>query len=122
MQEAKRGPGRQPFQQVHDDAPSTISEPAPITAEQLAAQVRETADKFLRDGASRGDLKMVSTALKELRYCFKVMAAYRDTRKVTVFGSARLPLSDPACQVAVDFGRRMAEAGFMVITGAAAGI
>ncbi|MFO0844287.1 MAG: LOG family protein [Gemmataceae bacterium] len=65
---------------------------------------------------------MVSTALKELRYCFKIMMAYRETRKVTVFGSARLPLSDPACQVAIDFGRRMAEAGFMVITGAAAGI
>src|SRR5262249_12164141 len=39
-----------------------------------------------------------------------------------VCGWARLPPTDPSYQVAVEFGRRMAEAGFMVITGAAAGI
>ena len=38
----------------------------------------------------RGDVKLLSTALKELRYSFKVFAPYRRRRKVTVFGSARL--------------------------------
>jgi uncharacterized protein (TIGR00730 family) len=33
-----------------------------------------------------------------------------------------LPLEHPACRVAVDFSRRMAQAGFMVVTGAASGI
>jgi uncharacterized protein (TIGR00730 family) len=112
----------QPFQELHDDTTPGEHRHSPITAEQLVAQMRETADKFLRDGASRGDLKMVSTALKELRYCFKVLKPFRHVRKVTVFGSARLPPTDPAYQTAVEFGRRMAEAGFMVITGAAAGI
>jgi uncharacterized protein (TIGR00730 family) len=120
MDEASRGRGRQPFQQLHDD--SLPGEHHPISAEQLVAQIRETADKFLRDGASRGDLKLVSTALKELRYCFKVFTPYRNVRKVTVFGSARLPPADAAYQAAVEFGRQMAEAGFMVITGAASGI
>lgn len=120
MQEANRGRSRQQFQQLHDD--THPEGPAPISAEQLVAQMRETADKFLRDNAPRGDLKLVTTALKELRYCFKVFAPYRGIRKVTVFGSARLPASDGSYQVAVDFGRRMAEAGFMVITGAAQGI
>ena len=41
---------------------------------------------------------------------------------MTVFGSARLPPDHPAYQQAVAFGRRIAEAGFMVITGAASGI
>src|SRR5262249_55781270 len=77
---------------------------------------------LLRDGVSRGDLKLLTTALKELRYCFKVFTAYRHVRKVTVFGSARLPASDASYQAAVEFGRLMAEAGWMVITGAAAGI
>ncbi len=121
MHDARRARGRQPFEQVHEDTPSS-AEPQPISAEQLVSQIRETADKFLRDGASRADLKLVSTALKELRYCFKVMMAYRDYRKVTVFGSARLPLTDPACQVAIEFGKRMAQAEYMVITGGAAGI
>jgi uncharacterized protein (TIGR00730 family) len=39
-----------------------------------------------------------------------------------VFGSARLPESDPAYQACVQFSRRLAQEGFMVITGAAAGI
>ena len=43
-------------------------------------------------------------------------------RKATVFGSARLPLDHPACKAAVEMGRRLAEAGFMIITGAANGI
>ena len=52
----------------------------------------------------------------------KIFTPYRNTRKVTVFGSARLPATDPAYHAAVEFGRRMAQADYMVITGAAAGI
>jgi len=57
-----------------------------------------------------------------LRYAFKIFAPYRHRRKVTVFGSARLPAGHPAYQQAVAFSKRMADAGFMVITGAASGI
>src|SRR5262245_62194165 len=39
-----------------------------------------------------------------------------------MFVSARLPLDHPACQAAIAFGQRLAKAGFMVLTGAAAGI
>jgi uncharacterized protein (TIGR00730 family) len=92
------------------------------TVEELVQQIKETADKLVRDGANRGDVKLLSTALKELRYSFKVFAPYRRRRKVTVFGSARLPLEHPACRQAIEFGRRMAQAKFMVITGAAQGI
>ena len=108
------------FQQIVEEAHP--EERLPISAEHLAQQIRETADKLLRDGATRGDLKLLSTALKELRYCFKVFTPFRNVRKVTVFGSARIPSTDPAYQAAVDFGRRLAQSGYMVITGAAAGI
>lgn len=101
---------------VHEDAPPTTG------IEELVQQIKETADKLARDQASRGDVKLLSTALRELRYCFKVFSAFRHQRKVTVFGSARLPSSHPSYRQAVEFGRRMAESGFMVITGAAAGI
>lgn len=107
------------FEQVNE-TPDEVY--APPSSEDLAQQIKETADKLVRDGANRGDVKLLTTAFKELRYCFKVMAAYRDRRKVTVFGSARLPATHPAYQSSVTFGRRMVEAGFMVITGAAAGI
>ena len=85
-------------------------------------QIRETADKLARDKATRGDVKLLATALRELRYCLKVFAGYRGKRKVTVFGSARTKPDHPAYRSAVAFGRHMAEAGFMVITGAASGI
>src|SRR5437764_349236 len=90
--------------------------------EELVQQIKETADKLLRDRASRGDMKLLSTALRELRYAFKVFAPLRNRRKVTVFGSARTPSTDPSYVQAVEFGRKVAEAGFMVITGAASGI
>jgi uncharacterized protein (TIGR00730 family) len=107
------------FEQVNETPDETY---APPRTEDLIQQIKETADKLLRDGANRGDVKLLSTAFKELRYAFKIMAAYRTRRKVTVFGSARLPPEHPAYQASVAFGRKMAEAGFMVITGAAAGI
>src|SRR4051812_36767754 len=94
----------QPFQQVVEEPQP--EERQPISAEQLAQQIRETADKLLRDGASRADLKMLSTALKELRYSLKVFMPFKMVRKVTVFGSARLPAEHPAYQAAVEFGRQ----------------
>lgn len=109
------------FEEMHDRelAPR---ESHPPTIEQMVQQIKMTADKLIRDRASRADVKLLTTALKELRYCFKVFAAYRHRRKVSVFGSARLPLDHPACLQAVEFGRQLAQAGFMVITGAASGI
>src|SRR5919197_4010882 len=78
--------------------------------------------KLNEDGASTGDLKVTNTALKELRYAYKVFAPYRDVRKVTVFGSARTLPTASAAMAALMFGRRMVEEGWMVITGAGAGI
>jgi hypothetical protein len=109
------------FQQVHDNDAYHEERP-PISIEELVQQLKETADKLIRDGANRGDVKLLSTALKELRYAFKVFSPYKGRRKVTVFGSARVGPDHPAYRQAVAFGRRAADAGFMVITGAASGI
>lgn len=111
-----------PFHQVHDTEGPHDEEFKPLGVEQYIQQIKETADKLLRDHASRGDVKLLATAFRELRYSFKVFSAFRQRRKVTVFGSARLPQEHPACQQAAEFGRRMANAGYMVITGAAQGI
>lgn len=89
---------------------------------EFVQQIKEVADKLTKDGASRGDSKLLASALKELRHCFRVFAAHRGVRKATVFGSARTKPTHPAYLAAVEFGKQMAEAGWMVITGAAAGI
>jgi uncharacterized protein (TIGR00730 family) len=117
----KSRPHPDPFEQVTgQEEGHEIYQPPSL--EQLVQQIRETADKLIRDNAPRGDVKLLNTALKELRYAFKVFAPYRQMRKVTVFGSARLPSDNPAYQQAVEFSRRIAGAGYLVITGAASGI
>jgi uncharacterized protein (TIGR00730 family) len=78
--------------------------------------------KLHEDGALSGDLKITNAALKELRYAYKVFAPYRSVPKVTVFGSARTAISEEAAVTARDFGLRMVQAGWMVVTGAGAGI
>ena len=85
-------------------------------------QMLTTVLKLHEDGALPGDLKITTTALKELRYAYKVFAPYRNVRKVTVFGSARTAGSEDAALTARDFGRRMVQEGWMVVTGAGAGI
>jgi uncharacterized protein (TIGR00730 family) len=90
--------------------------------QQLVDELKQTADKLARDHASLGDLKILTRALRELRYAFKVFTPYRRRRKVSVFGSARTPSADPDFQASVEFGKKMAEAGWMVVTGAGNGI
>jgi uncharacterized protein (TIGR00730 family) len=88
----------------------------------LIDTIKESADKLKEDRTSRGDLKILSRALRELRYAFKVFTPYRDRSKVTVFGSARTRPDNPAYIQAVDFGRAMAAEHWLVVTGAASGI
>ncbi|HTG00680.1 MAG TPA: TIGR00730 family Rossman fold protein [Nitrospirota bacterium] len=68
------------------------------------------------------DLKLMNTTLKEMRFTSKVFGPYRNKRKVTVFGSARTKPEEPTYEMAKQFGRRLAEAGYMVITGGGGGI
>lgn len=105
------------------DPTEVIRQPRPpVTMESLIAGIKQDADKLARDNAALGDVKILARALKELRYAFKIFTPYRQHRKVTVFGSARTKPDHPSYQQSVDFGRRMAALGWMVLTGAGGGI
>jgi uncharacterized protein (TIGR00730 family) len=95
---------------------------ASLRIAELIDRIHESADLLAQDRTSRGDLKILSRALGELRYAFKVFAPYRGQRKVTVFGSARTPPDAPAYAQAVAFARQMAAQRWLVVTGAASGI
>ncbi len=88
----------------------------------LYTQLRGTIDRMERDCTARGDLKILSRTLRELRYAFKVFRPYRRRRKVTIFGSARTAPVHPDFIAAESFAREMAHHGWMVITGAGNGI
>ncbi len=78
--------------------------------------------RLARQDAPRGDMKIINTAIKELRHALGVFGRYRGVRKVTIFGSARLAPDSPECVAAREFAAQIADRGFMVITGGAGGI
>lgn len=89
---------------------------------QLVFEMMATALRLARDPISRLDRKIANTALKEMRYAFSVFAPYRDTRKVTIFGSARTSKGDPEYEIARHFSKEIADRDWMVVTGAGPGI
>jgi len=90
--------------------------------EDLILQIIVTALKSEHSQLGRGDLKILSRALRELRYGFRIFQDYRDRRKVTIFGSARTHPGDADYRQAKLFAEQMARHQFMIITGAGPGI
>jgi uncharacterized protein (TIGR00730 family) len=78
--------------------------------------------KLSRNGADRGEMKLVNAALKEFVYAFKVFKGYRNYRKVSIFGSARLTPADANYEQTKRFAAAIADQSWMVITGAGPGI
>lgn len=78
--------------------------------------------RIARDSPDRGDIKIVNTALRELRASNDVFIPHRHRRKVSIFGSARTAPTDPAYAAARETGRMLAAHGWMIITGAGPGI
>ena len=75
-----------------------------------------------QENSGRADLKLMNSSMKEMRFTAKVFGPYRTVRKVTVFGSARIQKDDPLYRLARSLGEKLADAGFMVITGGGPGI
>jgi len=88
----------------------------------LVRQLIVTALKTEHAQLRRGDVKILSRSLRELRYGFRIFKDYHNRRKVTIFGSARTPSTDPEYRQALVFAQLMASQGFMTITGAGPGI
>jgi hypothetical protein len=90
-------------------------------ADQFAGILR-TVVKLAEDNAGRGDLKILNRAMQELRHAYRIFAPYRHVRKVSIFGSTRVQESDPYYHLARSVAQGLAQAGYMVITGAGPGI
>jgi len=99
-----------------------IAELGDVHDTDLVFEMIVSAVRLARDRASRGDLKMANAALKEMRYAFTVFEPYRSARKAAIFGSARTKRDDPLYEQTVALARELADADWMVITGAGPGI
>jgi uncharacterized protein (TIGR00730 family) len=89
---------------------------------ELVREMILAALKADQEETEKADLKLMNVTLKEMRFSSKVFAPYRHIRKVSVFGSARTQPDEPVYEMARLFGKKLAEAGYMVITGAGFGI
>ncbi|MEM0983618.1 MAG: TIGR00730 family Rossman fold protein [Planctomycetota bacterium] len=111
---------------VQDDVRALVDETATAEAgdreRAMVSDLLTTALKLIPDGRDSGELKLITSAVKELRYAYRVFGQYPDVHKCTIFGSARTPEDHPDYKAAVEFSREIAEQGWMVITGAGDGI
>ena len=74
------------------------------------------------DKTSTLDLKIASSALKEMREAFAMFQPFTQRRKVTIFGSARTKKDDPLYLHTQNVAKSLADMGWMVVTGAGPGI
>lgn len=107
--------------ELDDRVRRLIADAADGGNEDLIAEMITTVLKLHRDNSTRGDLKLINTALKEMRYSNLVFSRH-DEPKVTIYGSARLHEGDPDYDITVEFARLMVDHGWGVITGAGPGI
>lgn len=106
-----------------DEAIDNLIELAgPVQHPEFIREMIITALKAGREEEIKANLKLMNTTLKEMRFTSKVFGPYRNIRKVTVFGSARTKPKEPVYEMAHLLGRKLAKAGYMVITGGGPGI
>lgn len=119
------------------NAPDTPAPPAADPVDPLDAVVAQTSGGRFADlvrsmldtvlaidteRVERLELKIADRALWEMAESWRVFNPYRGVPKVTVFGSARTAPDAPDYLLAKDFGSKIADEGWMVMTGAGPGI
>ena len=73
-------------------------------------------------GLTRGELKLLSSSIKDFHRSFEVFGRHRKARKISIFGSARSPEGSPIYEHCRRFAEAAVARGYMVITGAGPGI
>ncbi len=107
---------------VADEAAGFIERLGIVTNQDLVSEIVTTAGELGQDPTDRLDLKITASAIAEMREAFLMFAPYKDRPKVTIFGSARTAAVDPVYVQTHDVAAALADAGWMVITGAGPGI
>lgn len=91
---------------------------SPETVLQMLSTVMNAAASPLEEH----DLQIMNRAIAEMFAADKMFLPFRNVRKITCFGSARIQADDPAYRQAREFARLAARQGYMVITGGGPGI
>ncbi|MHC5001662.1 MAG: LOG family protein, partial [Planctomycetota bacterium] len=109
--------GDQTLERIHDLL-AAVGCDATTYDGQLVTQMIQTSLKLATGEHDTGQLKLINSSLKEMRYAYRVFNRYRGVRKITIFGSARTPEDHRDYCAARAFSEQMAAHGWMGITGA----
>ena len=90
----------------------------PLVVRRLLAGVLDAASSEIEEH----DVEMMTRTVEEMLAADRMFLPYRNVRKITCFGSARIKEDDPAYQQARHFARLAARQGYMIITGGGPGI
>jgi uncharacterized protein (TIGR00730 family) len=107
---------------IDDAVDELIKVAGGIKHQDIVREMILAALKAGQEANNRADMKFMNTTMKEMRFTGKIFGPYRTVRKVTVFGSARTQPDEPIYKIAQQFGKKLAGAGYMVITGGGGGI
>lgn len=88
----------------------------------LVTEMIESSLKLLLENYDTGQLKLINRSLKEMRHAYRIFNKFKHARCISIFGSARTPEDHPDYIAAKTFSTKIAENGWMCITGAANGI
>jgi uncharacterized protein (TIGR00730 family) len=89
---------------------------------ELVREMLTSSVRLITQHSTRAEMKLVNAAMKEFAYSFRVFAPYRQQRKVSIFGSARVERGEHSYNATREFATQIADRGWMVITGAGPGI
>jgi len=103
-------------------ARSIVSELGVSENVRLSEELVSEALGLIADQPDTLDLKIATAALAEMRDAYAMFAPYKDRRKVAIFGSARIRADDQLYELTVGLARKLAERGWMAVTGAGPGI
>jgi len=118
----RRGPRSTGDEGVDTAIRGVLDALGPSANRHLVAECLATVALLAKEDHDKLDLKITSAALAEMRLAFGVFRPYRDKKKITMFGSARTRPDDPMYEQARACAARIAESGWMVVTGAGPGI
>ena len=88
----------------------------------LIAELVKESLQLGNDATSTLNLKIASAAIAEMREAFAMFAPFSERKKVTIFGSARTTKNDPVYKQTQAVAAKLADDGWMVVTGAGPGI
>jgi len=104
------------------DLMSLVGETNDTLEMDLVVQMIQTSLKLYIEKHDTGQLKLMTRALKEMRYAYRIFNQYTGSQRISIFGSARTPETHIDYIAAKAFSSLMASQGWMCITGGADGI